>query len=80
MTLQRCVPSLRTAAVLATWSLTVIAAVWAASADRTTTVSELGGHRRQITDHETRLRSVERHVSEIARDVQWIRRTMEADK
>ena len=67
-------------AVLVTWSLTVIGAVWAASAERTDVLHELREQRNAVTDHEARLRALEKQASEVAADVRWIRQTLEKQK
>jgi len=65
------------AAVLVTWSLTIIGAVWAASADRAAIGSRLESNTARLADHENRLRLLERQSAEIAADVKWIRKTLE---
>ena len=67
-------------AVLVTWSLTVIGAVWAASAERADVLHELREQRNVAADHEARLRALERQASEVAADVRWIRQTLEKHK
>jgi len=67
-------------AVLVTWSLTVIGAVWAASAERADVLHELREQRNVATDHEARLRALEKQASEIAADVRWIRQTLEKQR
>jgi hypothetical protein len=64
-------------AVLVTWSLTVIGAVWAASAERADALHDLREQRNTVADHEARLRTLEKQTSEIAADVRWIRQTLE---
>ena len=67
-------------AVLVTWSLTVIGAVWAVSAERADVQHELREQRSTMNDHEARLRALERQASEIAADVRWIRQTLEQQR
>lgn len=67
-------------AVLVTWSLTVIGAVWAASAERADVRHELRAQQSALSDHEARLRVLEKQTSEIAADVRWIRQTLEQQK
>jgi len=67
-------------AVLVTWSLTVIGAVWAASAERADVLHELREQRNVATDHEARLRALEKQASEVAADVRWIRQTLEKQR
>lgn len=55
-------------------------AVWAASADRAGLERAVEAHGADLTDHEQRIRTVEREMHQIAADVQWIRRTMEHDQ
>ena len=69
--------SLTTVAILVTWALTIIGAVWAASADRASLAGQVQFSAEQIADHEARLRTLERQTSQIAGDVRWIRRTLE---
>ncbi len=69
--------NLSTIAVLVTWSLTVIGAVWAASADRAGLGRSIEEHGQQIGDHEARLRGVEKDLHQVAADVRWIRQRME---
>ena len=64
-------------AVLVTWSLTVIGAVWTASSDRAEVRHDLRVQQGAVTDHEARLRALERQASEVAADVRWIRQTLE---
>ncbi len=67
-------------AVLVTWSLTVIGAVWAASAERADVRHELRAQQSTLADHEARLRVLEKQTGEIAADVRWIRQTLEKQK
>lgn len=67
-------------AVLVTWSLTVVGAVWAASADRAVMWGQIRSQAAQTADHELRLRSVEKQAEQIAADVRWIRQTLEKQK
>ena len=67
-------------AVLVTWSLTVIGAVWAASAERADVLHDLREQRNTVADHEARLRALEKQTSEIAADVRWIRQTLEQQR
>lgn len=67
-------------AVLVTWSLTVIGAVWAVSAERADTLHELREQRTVAADHEARLRALERQAHEIAADVRWIRQALEQQR
>jgi len=64
-------------AVLVTWSLTVIGAVWAVSGERADVLHELREQRNAVVDHEARLRALEKQASEVAADVRWIRQTLE---
>jgi hypothetical protein len=67
-------------AVLVTWSLTVIGAVWAASAERADVRHELREQKSALADHEARLRVLEKQTGEIAADVRWIRQTLEKQR
>ena len=67
-------------AVLVTWSLTVIGAVWAASAERADVLHELREQRNTVADHEARLRALEKQANEVAADVRWIRQTLEKQR
>jgi hypothetical protein len=67
-------------AVLVTWSLTVIGAVWATSAERADVRHDLREQKSALIDHEARLRVLEKQTSEIAADVRWIRQTLEKQK
>ena len=64
-------------AILVTWALSIIGAVWAASADRTSLGNAVDANCKQLVDHEARLRVVETSITQMARDVAWIRKTME---
>ena len=69
--------ALLVAAPLATALLAVLSVVWAASADRAGTRQQLDQQAVRIGDHETRLRTIERDLPQIAADVRWIRATLE---
>jgi hypothetical protein len=71
--------TLSIAGLLVTWSLTVIGAVWVASASQASLAGQVRFNTQNVSDHESRLRTLERQTSEIAADVRWIRRTLEAD-
>lgn len=69
--------TLSIAGLLVTWSLTVIGAVWVASASQASLAGQVHFHSGQLADHESRLRTLERQASEVAADVRWIRKTLE---
>jgi hypothetical protein len=62
--------------LLLTWSATIVGAVWAASADRTSLVRQVDATAARVDDHEARLRAIEKQTSEIAADVRWIRNNL----
>ena len=62
---------------VATAAAVLLGAVWAASADRQGVGGQLEHQARQLEDHETRLRTIERHTEQTAADVRWIRHRME---
>ena len=66
-------------AILVTWALTIIGAVWAASADRTSIATNVTANAQQLADHEARVRVLEKQTAQIASDVRWIRQAMESD-
>lgn len=63
--------------MLLTWSATIVGAVWAASADRTSIVRQVDATVVRVDDHEARLRAIEKQTTEIATDVRWIRNHIE---
>jgi len=69
--------SMAAVGVLVTWSLTLIGAVWAASADRASIADRLEANSHRITDHEQRLRVLEQQLTQVSADVKWIRQTLE---
>lgn len=71
--------TLGAAAILVTWSLTIIGAVWAASANLAVIVGRVDGNQVRVDDHETRLRALELQMQQVANDVRWIRLTMERE-
>ena len=68
------------AAVLVTWSATLIGAVWAASADRADVLHDLREQSAIVADHEARLRMLEKQAGEVASDVRWIRQVLEKQR
>ena len=66
-----------TLAILVTWSVTIIGAVWAASASVTAVKARVESNYQTTVDHESRLRVIEAEIQQIAADVRWIRRTLE---
>jgi hypothetical protein len=60
------------------WLSSLVAAVWAVSADRQS-LFDCGEARDQtLADHEQRLRLTERQLTEIRADVKWIRHALES--
>lgn len=51
--------------------------VWVASANFTSLGADVGANKAAVEDHEQRLRTMEGRVGQIARDVGWIRETIE---
>ena len=68
---------LGTVAILVTWLVTIIGAVWAASASLTSVKARAEANYQATVDHEGRLRVIEAEIQQIAADVRWIRRTIE---
>ena len=69
--------TLTIASLVVAWSVTVIGAVWAASANQASVAGQVQANTRSTADHEARLRVLERQIAEIAADVRWIRQTLE---
>lgn len=69
--------TVRTAAIIVGWLLTIIGAAWAMSADRTATVGRIEQAANVLSDHETRLRVIETQTERMATDVKWIRGYLE---
>ena len=67
-------------AILVSWAVMVGGVVWAASADRADIFYKLHEQQVTISDHEARLRLLEKQTNEIAADVRWIRQTLEKPK
>lgn len=63
--------------LLVTWLLTIIGTVWAMSADRTAAMQQIKQTQGQVTDHEDRVRTIEKQMERIATDVKWIRDRLE---
>ena len=67
-------------AIIVGWAMMVGGVVWAASADRADVLYKLREQQVTISDHEARLRVLEKQTNEIAADVRWIRQTLEKSK
>ena len=67
-------------AIAAGWAVSILGTVWAVFADRATVKNTIDTNSHTIADHETRLRSIEPRLAEIARDVRWIRDALDTPK
>jgi len=56
-----------------TFAISAITTVWAVSTERATAVETRKSHTRQIDDHESRLRTVEKETTTIGEAVRWTR-------
>ena len=54
-------------------------AVWALATDRNQIMAQQQVEAKTLTDHEARLRTVERDTAQVAGDVRWIREQMERE-
>jgi len=68
------------AAILVVWTTSIFGLVWGLAAERADVRHELREQRATVTDHEARLRTLEKQAGEIAADVRWIRLTLEKQK
>ena len=69
----------RWAAGVAAAAATVLGAVWSLAGDRAGAMGAIRTHTTTLSDHETRLRSIEKDLPAIRTDVSWSRETMEGN-